>query len=448
MSTALKVLILTVATASVFALAVATFVFPLTDKFGYVNLGFWIIAAIAASSAPVRLPRGVIIAVATCPILAASFLGGPAAGAWVALIGTLELREVRGRVPWFGTVYNHAATALPAVVAGVLYVTFAGQGPFGATPQTLFAAIVAGLAFFAINAALVAAAITLREPTASMRSVFLGDWAVVATSFIALSPLAWLMATVSVAVGEWAALLFGLPLATTRGAYARVVEIRDMFTQTIRSLSAAVDKKDKFTSGHSARVQAMAIEIGRQMRCSEGELEALEWGGLLHDIGKIGVPDAVLLKPDRLTREERITMNMHPVLGEEIIRPVTRLAPELPIIRHHHEWYNGSGYPDHLVGDGIPRLARILHVADAFEAMTAARPYRMTPLTGEQAMAELRKYAGIQFDPIMVDAFARTRYAADIADPGRPTMNKPIPLLAQAAALRASTASGGSNEGQ
>ena len=101
-------------------------------------------------------------------------------------------------------------------------------------------------------------------------------------------------------------------------------------------------------------------------------------------------------------------MNAHPVLGAQIIAPVTKLAPELPIIRHHHEWYNGSGYPDRLIGDEIPKLARILHVADAFEAMTAARPYRMTPLTPEQALGELRKFAGVQFDPVVVDAFVRT----------------------------------------
>ena len=124
--------------------------------------------------------------------------------------------------------------------------------------------------------------------------------------------------------------------------------------------------------------------------------------------GKIGVPDDVLKKPEKLTREERMIMNSHPVLGAQIIAPVTKLAPELPIIRHHHEWYNGSGYPDRLIGDEIPKLARVLHVADAFEAMTAARPYRMTPLTHEQALAELRKFAGVQFDPEVVDAFART----------------------------------------
>jgi HD-GYP domain-containing protein (c-di-GMP phosphodiesterase class II) len=126
-------------------------------------------------------------------------------------------------------------------------------------------------------------------------------------------------------------------------------------------------------------------------------------------------------------------MNAHPVLGAQIIAPVTKLAPELPIIRHHHEWYNGSGYPDRLIGDEIPKLARILHVADAFEAMTAARPYRMTPLTPEQALAELRKFAGIQFDPTVVDAFVKTPWVDGVPDAGRRPEPRPIPLLGQAA---------------
>jgi hypothetical protein len=125
-------------------------------------------------------------------------------------------------------------------------------------------------------------------------------------------------------------------------------------------------------------------------------------------------------------------MNLHPVLGAEIIAPVKRLAPELPIIRHHHEWFNGSGYPDRLVADEIPRLARILHVADAFEAMTAARPYRMTPLTSQQALGELRKFGGIQFDPEVVDAFVRTRWVRDVPDPGRPAI-RDVPMIGQAA---------------
>jgi HD-GYP domain-containing protein (c-di-GMP phosphodiesterase class II) len=178
----------------------------------------------------------------------------------------------------------------------------------------------------------------------------------------------------------------------------------------------------------------ISVDIGRVMRLKDAEIEALEWGGLLHDIGKIGVPDAVLLKQDKLTRDERAMMNRHPVIGANIIAHVGKLAPELPIIRHHHEWYNGSGYPDRLMGDEIPKLARVLHVADAFEAMTAARPYRLRPLSRELAIAELRKYAGVQFDPVIVDAFIRTAWARDAADAGRPREARPVPMLAQAAA--------------
>jgi putative nucleotidyltransferase with HDIG domain len=261
----------------------------------------------------------------------------------------------------------------------------------------------------------------------------------VAPNFLAVAPLAWLMALVyqMPGAGWWATLLFALPLYTTRIAYHRFVEMREMFTQTIGALAGAVDKRDPYTSRHSQRVKQIAVDIGHEMRVSDADLEALEWGGLLHDVGKIGVPDSVLLKQSTLTLEERVLMNAHPVLGAEIIEPVARLAPELPIIRHHHEWYNGSGYPDRLVGDEIPRLARILHVADAFEAMTAARPYRMVPLTGAQAIAELRKFSGIQFDPVMVDAFLKTSWVDGVSDPGAGIEPRPIPLIAVAAARMA-----------
>jgi putative nucleotidyltransferase with HDIG domain len=285
---------------------------------------------------------------------------------------------------------------------------------------------------FLSNVTLVAVVVALRSNQA-VRVVVIGDAKGFATSQLALAPLAWLMSQVFALSGWWATLLFALPLYTTRVAHHRFVEMREMFTQTIGALAGAVDKRDPYTSKHSHRVKQIAVDIGREMRVSESELEALEWGGLLHDVGKIGVPDSVLLKQERLTREERMVMNAHPVLGAEIIAPVTKLAPELPIIRHHHEWYNGSGYPDRLIGDEIPKLARILHVADAFEAMTAQRPYRMTPLTPEQALAELRKFAGIQFDPTVVDAFVRTPWVDGVQDPGRKVEPRPIPLIAQAA---------------
>jgi putative nucleotidyltransferase with HDIG domain len=393
------------------------------------GVAFWTVITLFAGALPVRMPRGTLISVAIAPIVAAMVLGGPLAAGLVALIGTTELREIRGHVPWYGTAANHAGVVLPALVGSFFYEVIRGDN--GDLPATFLAAMVGAVALFLLNFTVASVMVSLRSHQ-SIALVLFGDARGIAINALALAPLAWLMAQMYI-IGWWASLLFALPLYTTRVAYNRFVEMRDMFTQTIGALAQAVDARDPYTSKHSHRVKQIAVDIGREMRVSALELEALEWGGLLHDVGKIGVPDAVLLKSDRLTREERMTMNAHPVLGAQIISPVTKLAPELPIIRHHHEWYNGSGYPDRLIGDEIPKLARILHVADAFEAMTAQRPYRMTPLTAEQALGELRKFAGIQFDPSVVDAFVRTQWVHGVSDPGRREEPRQIPLIAHAA---------------
>jgi putative nucleotidyltransferase with HDIG domain len=448
MPKSLKLYIITVVVLGALALGAATVLIPTEESWGIAlrwetslpgaplqaeviaGVGFWIAATLVASALPVVMPRGTHVGVSIAPIVASIILGGPTVGGWVAAIGTTELRELRGRIPWYGTLANHASLALPAVLAGV--VRLGVLRIVGDELHWQFATgVLAGAVFFAVNASLAASLLALRT-NQGFKSVFVGDSRGIALNMVGLTPLAWLMAQIY-AVAWWACLLFALPLYTTRAAYSRFVEMRDMFTQTIGALAEAVDKRDPFTSKHSHRVKQIAVDIGREMRVNEGELEALEWGGLLHDVGKIGVPDAVLLKQERLNRDERMIMNAHPVLGAQIIAPVTKLAPELPIIRHHHEWYNGSGYPDRLIGDEIPKLARILHVADAFEAMTAARPYRMTPLTAEQALAELRKFAGIQFDPTVVDAFVRTSWVDGVSDPGRRHEPRQIPLIAQAA---------------
>lgn len=341
-------------------------------------------------------------------------------------------------MPWYGVLYNQASILLPAVGAAIIYDVLSA-GTATTSGWQLLAVLIGGMFYFAVNNALAALAIGLRMGRSPVQ-ILTANVRQFGVMLAGLTPVAWLMATIYAVAGPVGILPFALPLYTTRSGYQKVVEIRDMFTQTVKSLASAVDAKDPFTAGHSVRVQVIAKDVGREMGCSEDELEALEWGGLLHDIGKIGIPDAILLKQGALTRHERIVMNGHPVKGEEIIRPVAKLAPELPIIRHHHEWYNGSGYPDHLVGEEIPKLARIMHVADAFEAMTAARPYRMTPLTEEQALGELHKYTGIQFDPKVVAAFVRVldrrpSWATPTAPP--PLPGRRIPQLGETEAQAA-----------
>ncbi len=397
------------------------------------GLGFWIVVTLVASALPVTMARGTVVNTSIGPLVAVMYLGGPAAAAIVGMLGVTEGRELRGRVPWYGTAANHIGLALPAVAGA--FVTRSMPQPSGAPILSLLAVLAGGLVLLVGNMAFTAVGVALRREEPISLVVF-GELRQYAIGGIAIIPMAWLMAQLyqQTGIGWWAVLLVVLPTYVIRLALHQVVEMRAMFTQTVGALAQAVDARDPYTADHSANVQIISVDIGRVMRMKDSELEALEWGGLLHDVGKIGVPDAVLLKPDKLTKDERTLMNLHPVIGANIIANVSKLAPELPIIRHHHEWYNGSGYPDRLIGDEIPKLARVLHVADAFEAMTHARPYRMRPLSTEQAIAELRKYSGVQFDPVMVDAFMRSSWAKGAVDAARPTESRPVPMLAQAAA--------------
>jgi putative nucleotidyltransferase with HDIG domain len=239
----------------------------------------------------------------------------------------------------------------------------------------------------------------------AMRTIWAQDVSGVAANLIGLAPLAWLMAQVFQlpnGVGWWATPLFIVPLFTTRLAYARYVETRLLFEQTIEALSKAVDARDPYTRNHSSRVSHISEAMCRVMRLPENEIERIKWAGLLHDIGKIGIRDNILLKEGPLDKHERILMNQHPTIGAEIVAPATQLSTEAPLIKAHHEWFNGSGYPDGKEALDIPLGSRILTVADAYEAMTSSRPYRKTPLTHEQAVDQLEKFTGIQFDPTIV----------------------------------------------
>jgi len=183
-------------------------------------------------------------------------------------------------------------------------------------------------------------------------------------------------------------------------------ELRKSFLNTVRALIHTIEAKDPYTSGHSRMVTRYSLEIGRYLGLSREEMEMIKFCGLLHDIGKIGVSDSLLNKPSRLSEEEYRIIKEHPVIGEQIVKQIKFLKPGLPLIRHHHERYDGRGYPDELKGEEIPLLARILSVADAFDAMVSNRPYRKA-LSIQEAMKELKQKAGTQFDPRIVEIFCR-----------------------------------------
>ena len=183
-------------------------------------------------------------------------------------------------------------------------------------------------------------------------------------------------------------------------------ELRLAYVSTVRALSEAIDAKDPYTRGHSERVGVYSSRIARQLDCPNRFVERIYLAGLLHDVGKIGIPDAIITKPGRLTRVEYELIQKHPEIGARILEPVSFLSDLVPCVRHHHEWYDGSdrGYPDQLKGEQIPFPSRIILVADTVEAMTSDRPYRKA-LPLDVVIREIEQFRGTQFDPVAADAF-------------------------------------------
>lgn len=375
---------------------------------GEINWGhflLWVAMTLIAAAAPVRLEAGVVIHTTTASLIAAIFdtaLPQPFAACWVAFLGTIELRDVRRELPWYGTLYNRFNYVLSAFVAWVtLYLLEPRLSDYGAV-GVLGEIVAVGTSFAAVNLFLVVVAVSLREGTPISRvwSVTFGN---VLPGLITLVPLGWLMSQVAGKVSIWAALLFMAPLLLARYSFMKYAETRNLFFGTVSALSQAIDAKDGFTRGHADRVSRIAGAIAREMRLSERQIEQIELAGLLHDIGKIGVEDRILMKPSKLEADEQELMRRHPIYGASILEPSAALRPLVPLVLHHHESFDGSGYPEGLKADDIPLGSRIIIVADAYEAMTSDRIYRKA-IGHERAMQQLNRFKGVQFDPNVVRA--------------------------------------------
>lgn len=378
---------------------------PPPQSFDLGRVFFWIIVTLTAAALPVYLPGGLRATITTAPLLAAVFdpgLSNPFGACWVAFVGTFELRDLRGEPKWYGTFFNKAEMVLS---------TFAAWLVWAATdalvrkddPFSIVAQIVAVGGTFAIannGLSLVVTSVRTSTPLSRIWAVSISK---IAIGLVSQVPLGWLMAEVADKVGQWAAILFMVPLLLARYSFSKYAETRDLFYGTVSALSQAVDAKDGFTRGHADRVSRIAGAIARELGVSEREIEQIELAGLLHDIGKIGVEDRILMKPSRLEPDEQELMRRHPIYGASILEPSAALRPLVPIVLHHHENFDGSGYPEGLKGAEIPLGSRILLVADTYEAMTSDRIYRKAP-GHDKAIEQLHKYRGTQFDPKIVRA--------------------------------------------
>ncbi|WP_438485919.1 HD-GYP domain-containing protein [Streptomyces sp. S186] len=342
---------------------------------------------------------------ATPVVLAGSFLLPPPLAALAAVPGALLAPAAR---PWPAArrVWHTAELALAAWTAAQVFRAAGPTAPAAAPfPRLLVPALAASCAFCAVLIGLRGGVLVLAERHPP-RTAWRGPAARLPVPHLVHGLTGLMMAVLwHSAYGPPAALPVLLPVHLSCWASAQYQRERAAHQATVRALVQAVDIKDRYTRGHSERVGRASVLIARELGMAEDRLEVLRFAGILHDVGKLGVPTRVLRKDGPLTPEERRIIELHPEYGHEIVRGIGFLGEARAAILHHHERMDGSGYPYGLMGRQIPECARVVAVADAFDAMTSTRSYRRArPVPA--AVAELRRCAGTQFDPRMVRALA------------------------------------------
>jgi putative nucleotidyltransferase with HDIG domain len=357
---------------------------------------------VVVDMAQVSLPRGGASLYASSPIDLAGIvlLGAPAMVAVEASASLLSELFIQRR-PLVKIVFNVPLLIVTVGSAGLVYYLFPDGWRAFEGGRFLAPLGSAAVVYYLVNTVSISVIIGLqssRNPIRIWRQNYMWTfWHVVA--FV---PIAAIIALVYTSWGAWTVLLFVVPILLARYSFKLYVEMKEAHINTVSALTSAIDASDPFTHGHSYRVSRYALRVGRAMGLGERDLEILEYGALLHDIGKIAIQHDILMKNDRLTDQEFVTLKQHPTIGADIVENLKFLKEAAQLVRYHHEQPNGRGYPEGLTGDDIPLGARIILVVDAFDAMTSDRPYRKG-LQLERVMDQFRRHRGEQFDDRVVD---------------------------------------------
>ncbi|MER6186345.1 HD-GYP domain-containing protein [Streptomyces sp. NPDC001652] len=393
----------TAARARVYVVGVALGALYCVHALPAVTAPWWAVALLAALYAGGERLSGTFYPV----LLAGAFLLPPPAAALVALPGALLSPVVR-RPRSIRRIWRAAQLAVAVWAASRVHWTLGGRDAVVAPdfPYVLVPAGAAVIAFCLVLTVLDGGILALAERV-PVRLAWRGHF-VRSLAPIAVHGLAGLMMAVlwRSPYGPVAALLVLLPMCVSWWAFAQYHREQAAHQATIRALVQAVDIKDEYTRGHSERVGQASMMIARELGMDEGRVEVLRFAGILHDVGKLGVPTRLLRKDGPLTPEERRVIELHPEYGHEMVRGISFLGEARAAVLHHHERLDGSGYPYGLVGSQIPESARVVAVADAFDAMTSTRSYRRARPVAT-ALEELERCAGSQFDPRMVTALVR-----------------------------------------
>ncbi|MHB1136726.1 MAG: HD-GYP domain-containing protein [Coriobacteriia bacterium] len=354
-----------------------------------------------------QLPVTGSVSLSFAAAYAAMLYSGPLAAVLVAVAASTNIEEARAGKPLVIRMYNAGQLVLSAALAAFTYLILGGHRlAEGVLPlaSMLGAAAAAAIVFYIANVLLVSLAVSIITAKRFKETIGQLGFLSYGSSLLVLALLGLLLAYL-LAVQSWfSLLLLALPFMVARRTFRVYVELTEAYASTVRSLVTAIEAKDPYTKGHSERVAEYSRRTAERMGLPRVDIDRLERAALLHDVGKIGVSLDTLVSPAKLTIEELYAIRQHPSLGGSLIADVEFLQDVVDIVRHHHERYDGAGYPDGLAAELIPLPARILAVADSFDAMTSDRAYR-PQLSEAEACEELNRVAGSQLDADVVVHF-------------------------------------------
>lgn len=361
-----------------------------------------------AESKPVVLHKSRIAVTVTFMLVVVAIVEMPPAGVAIASLFCVIATRPEGR--WqepAKLIFNAAQYSLAGALAALAYRGLGGVSTIEATtlPIQLLAIAVSTGVYFLINSAAVSGAVAL-STRASFRATWLSSHGWLTPTYVAFGASGLLLASLYQAVGMFALPLLFVPLLVARAAFRSYQEVSEAYESTVLALVTAIEAKDAYTRGHSQRVATFARMIAEEVGMRDPDIEVFYYGALLHDVGKLAVRKAILTKPSSLEADEYEEIKRHPVLGAQIVREIDWLTHAVDMVLSHHERLDGSGYPAGLSGELVSRAARVMAVADTYDAMTSTRAYRGAA-TNEEALAELRRFSGTLFDPGIVEAFGR-----------------------------------------
>ncbi len=301
--------------------------------------------------------------------------------------------------PIYKVVYNISQSIIVTSIISIVYLLVNGRvGEFSLLPTILI--LLLGII---LNTTIISGFLTFAT-NQKFYEVWINNVRGMFSSAIAVGTMGIIIALAFIGYGYGAVILFLGPLLLARYSFKLYVEMRSLYISTIQALNKSLEAKDPYTSGHANRVEQLAISLAEAYNLPFNKVQDIKTAAVLHDIGKIGINDEVLNKATKLSQEEFQHIMKHPSIGADIISKVDFLKNITGIIKHHHEKYDGTGYPDGLKGEQIPIEACILTIADSYDAMTTDRPYRKA-LSQEEALYEIERHAGTQFHPDLAEKF-------------------------------------------